>query len=183
MHSPRGLCGGLAQQQPLRLCRGAVAAAGSEARAAEMLGVTQPAIHRALVVLQDLSGVRLLQTSPRGTRLSEGGEAMLRRIKLAMAKARALESEVAAWRGEIRGRVFVGALSLSVPQVLPQAVDALMQIVRRTSLPCCRNFEVPPAVSRAHLISKMVQLSERLEVGMDSYCRQPSRSCRESIAG
>jgi DNA-binding transcriptional LysR family regulator len=78
-------------------------------------------------VLQDLVGVMLLQTSPRGSRLSEGGEAMLRRVKLAMAEARALDGEVGAWRGEIRGRVVVGALPLSVPQVLPQAVDALMQ--------------------------------------------------------
>lgn len=99
-----------------------VAACGTEARAAQHLQISQPAVHRALAQLEQLSRVRLLQKSESGTRLTEGGEAFLRRVKLAFAEARAIESDVAAWRGKLRGRVVVGSLPLSVSMILPQAV-------------------------------------------------------------
>jgi LysR family transcriptional regulator of gallate degradation len=103
----------------------AVSAASSEARAAETLNVSQPAVHRSLRALEDLAGVALFQKSARGTRLTAAGEALLRRVKLAFGEARAMESDIASWRGEIRGRVVVGALPLSVAMILPQAVDAV----------------------------------------------------------
>jgi len=103
----------------------AVAGAASESKAGESLGISQPAVHRSLRSLEHLAGVALFQKSARGTRLTEAGDAMLRRVKLAFAEARAMESEFAAWRGEIRGRVVVGALPLSVALILPQAVDAV----------------------------------------------------------
>ncbi|HSI59344.1 MAG TPA: LysR family transcriptional regulator [Ideonella sp.] len=105
----------------------AVAISASEARAAEALGISQPAVHRSLHLLEDLAGVALFQKSARGTRLTHSGEALLRRIKLAFAEARAMESDIAAWRGEVRGRVIVGALPLSVSMVLPRAVDAVLR--------------------------------------------------------
>ena len=103
----------------------AVAACASESRAAVVLGVSQPAVNRALRALEHLAGTTVLQRSVRGTRLTEGGEALLRRVKLAVAEARALTSELAAWRGEVHGRVVIGALPLSVSLLLPQAVDAV----------------------------------------------------------
>jgi LysR family transcriptional regulator, regulator for genes of the gallate degradation pathway len=103
----------------------AVAANGTEAKAAQWLGVSQPAVHRSLRALEHLAGVELLHRSVRGTRLTDGGEALLLRAKLAFAEARAMESDLAAWRGEIRGRVVVGALPLSVTLFLPQAVHAV----------------------------------------------------------
>jgi len=103
----------------------AVAAHGTEARAAQWLGISQPAVHRSLRALEHLVGVELLRRSARGTRLTDAGDALLRRAKLAFAAARAMESDIAAWRGEIRGRVVVGALPLSVTPFLPQAVHAV----------------------------------------------------------
>lgn len=103
----------------------AVAASGTEARAAQWLGISQPAVHRSLRALEHLAGVELLHRSARGTWLTNGGEALLLRAKLAFAEARAMESDLAAWRGEIRGRVVVGALPLSVMLFLPQAVHAV----------------------------------------------------------
>jgi DNA-binding transcriptional LysR family regulator len=106
----------------------AVAQLASESKAGGLLGISQPAVNRALRRLEYLVGLPLLQRSTRGTRLNESGEALLRRVKLACAEARAIESELASWRGEIRGRVVIGALPLSVALFLPQAVDE----VRRT---------------------------------------------------
>jgi LysR family transcriptional regulator of gallate degradation len=105
----------------------ALGGTGSESGTARALGITQPAVHRALRMLEHLSGAALFQTSPRGTRLTESGEALLRRAKLAFAEARALEGDVAAWRGELRGRIVIGVLPLSVGLVLPQAVDAVLR--------------------------------------------------------
>ncbi|WP_119157811.1 LysR family transcriptional regulator [Caldimonas tepidiphila] len=103
----------------------AVAVAGSEARAAQALGVSQPSVHGALRELERQLGLTLFHKSARGTRLTFAGEALLRRVKLACAEARAMEGDIAAWRGEIRGRIVIGALPLSVSIFLPRAVDAL----------------------------------------------------------
>jgi LysR family transcriptional regulator of gallate degradation len=102
-----------------------VASQASESRAALVLGVSQPAVHRSLRVLEDACGATLYAKSPRGTRLTESGEAMLRRVKLAMAELRAAEADIAAARGQVQGRIVVGALPLSVHLVLPQAVAAV----------------------------------------------------------
>jgi LysR family transcriptional regulator, regulator for genes of the gallate degradation pathway len=105
----------------------AIDAGGSESRAAALLGVTQPAVHASLQSLQDLVGVRLLDKLPFGTRLTPAGEALLRRFKRALAEIRAMATDLATWRGEVSGRIVVGALPLSVGIFLPHAVDALLE--------------------------------------------------------
>jgi LysR family transcriptional regulator, regulator for genes of the gallate degradation pathway len=69
----------------------------------------------------------VFQRSVRGTRLTDAGEALLLHVKLAYGEARAIDSEIAAWRGEIRGRVVIGALPLSVSLLLPRVVDAVLR--------------------------------------------------------
>lgn len=105
----------------------AVAARSTEANAALALGISQPAVHRSLRALQDACEATLFLKSNRGTRLTDSGEALLRRVKLAVAELRAMEAEIAAWRGQVRGRVVVGALPMSVHLVLPQAVAIMRQ--------------------------------------------------------
>lgn len=105
----------------------AVAALPSEQKAADALGVSQPAVHRSLHALEHLAGTAVFQRSLRGTRLTDAGEALLLGVKLALGAARALDSDVASWRGEIRGRVVIGALPLSVSLLLPRAIDTLLQ--------------------------------------------------------
>lgn len=105
----------------------ALAQSASEARAAKALAISQPAVHRSLRELEHVSGAALFQKSAKGTRLTDAGQALLRRTKLAFSEARALEGDVAAWRGQLRGRVIVGALPLSVALVLPQAAHAVLR--------------------------------------------------------
>lgn len=105
----------------------AIAAQGSEAAAAASLGVTQPAVHHALQGLEPLVGARLFYRLASGTRLTPAGEALLRRVKLTLAEIKAMESDIGAWQGEVRGRVIVGVLPLSVSLFLPRAVRALAQ--------------------------------------------------------
>lgn len=83
-------------------------------------------MHRSLRAIEHLGGTPLFMKSVRGTRLNDAGEALLRRVKLAVAEARALEAEIDAWRGVVRGRLVVGALPLSVGLLLPQAIEMLL---------------------------------------------------------
>ena len=100
----------------------------SEAQAAAQLGISQPAVNRALRGLEHLAGVPLMRRSLRGTQLTESGELLLQHVKLACAEARGIESDLAAWRGEVRGRVVIGALPLSAAQLLPQAIEAVRRL-------------------------------------------------------
>jgi len=104
----------------------AIAAAGSESTAAALLGVTQPAVHAALQSLEQSLGVHLFYKLATGTQLTPAGEALLRRVKLALAEIRAMEGDMAAWRGEARGRIVIGVLPLSVTVFLPAALEALL---------------------------------------------------------
>lgn len=103
----------------------AVAARSTESAAAEALGISQPAVHRSLRALQDSCAAALYIKSTRGTRLTDSGEALLRRVKLVVAELRSMEADIAAWRGQVRGRVVIGALAMSVHLVLPPAVAAV----------------------------------------------------------
>ncbi|WP_246483401.1 LysR family transcriptional regulator [Paenacidovorax monticola] len=105
----------------------AIAAAGSEGAAAALLGVTQPAVHAALQSLEQSLGVHLFHKLATGTQLAPAGEALLRRAKLALAEIRAMEGDLAAWRGEVRGRIVVGVLPLSVSSFLTSALEALLR--------------------------------------------------------
>ena len=105
----------------------AVAVWPSETLAAQHLGVSQPAVHRALRSLEHLAGMALMQKSPRGTRLTAAGDMLLRRVKLALAEAQAMQADMAHWRGQMRGRIVIGALPLSVTLFLPQALNRLFK--------------------------------------------------------
>ncbi|CAM3846602.1 LysR family transcriptional regulator [Kerstersia gyiorum] len=104
-----------------------VAAWGSESRAAQALGISQPAIHAALQGLERLISVRLFYKLPSGTWLTPPGDALLLRTRQALAELRGLESDLAAWQGETRGTIVIGTLPLSVPIFLPHAIQTIMQ--------------------------------------------------------
>lgn len=103
-----------------------VAACGSESRAAQALGITQPAVHAALQGLERLLEIRLFYKLPSGTWLTPPGAALLLRVKQALAELRGLESELSAWHGETDGQIVIGILPLSVPIFLPRALQTLL---------------------------------------------------------
>ena len=105
----------------------AIADCGSEAQAAQSLGLTQPAVHLALQGLETSLGLQLFYKLTFGTRLTPAGEALQRRVKLAFAEVRGMDSDISAWRGEMRGRVVIGVLPLSVSIFLPRAVAMLAE--------------------------------------------------------
>lgn len=120
---------------PLLACRAtdamlnalaAVAEQRSETAAARTLGVTQAAVHQSLRQLEHAARVPLLQRSPRGTRLTEAGERVLLRAKLALAELRTGHDELAAASGRATGRLVVGSMPMASDVLVPQALARLM---------------------------------------------------------
>lgn len=105
----------------------AVADQGSGPRAGNHLGRSQPTIHRHLTELEHLAGLPLFQRTPRGTRLTPSGEAILRGAKLAWAEIATAQDELAAFAGRLHGSVRVAALPLSSGFLLPRALDRLLR--------------------------------------------------------
>ncbi len=97
-----------------------------ESAAARRLGVSQPAVNQVLRQVEHMLGTRLFQRSSRGMRLTESGEAVLRRAKLAMDELRHAHEDLGALRGRMQGRIIVGSLPLSAGVLVPRAVDRVL---------------------------------------------------------
>ena len=86
-----------------------VAARGSLTRAAEELGVTQPAVSIRLKTLERRLGVRLLDTSAGKVRLTDAGEVLLAEGKKVLRQLEIAHEAVESVGGLLRGRIAVGA--------------------------------------------------------------------------
>lgn len=105
----------------------AVAAQGSEALAAQQLGLSQPAVHQSLRQLEHAARQRLFERSRRGTRLTDAGERLLLRAGRALAELRSGHDELAALHGGVPGRVTVGVLPMASEVLVPQALSRLFE--------------------------------------------------------
>lgn len=97
-----------------------------ETAAARQLGVSQSAVSQTLRQVEYMLGVQLFQRSTRGMRLTESGEAVLRRAKLALNELRHAHEDLGAFRGRMQGRIIVGSLPLSAGVLVPRAVDRVL---------------------------------------------------------
>lgn len=104
----------------------AVATHRSETAAARALGLTQAAVHQSLRQLEHAARAPLLQRSRRGSRLTDAGERVLLRAKLALAELRTGHDELAQLSGRAGGRVAVGTLPMASDVLVPQALAQLM---------------------------------------------------------
>lgn len=99
-----------------------VAVTRSETAAAQRLGLTQPAVHATLRQLEHVTRLRLLERSRRGTRLTEAGERVQQRARLALMELRNGHDELAALSDGLPGQVAVGALPMTSELLVPQAL-------------------------------------------------------------
>jgi molybdate transport repressor ModE-like protein len=106
----------------------AVEAAGSLSRAAQQLGLSQPAATKILRELETVVGAALYERLPRGVRLTEAGHAVVERLRIGLtALDRALDQARGGGKTAPRRRLSVGALPLATVDVLPQAIARLMR--------------------------------------------------------
>ena len=141
---------------PLRYFR-AIAAAGHMTRAAQALGVTQPALSAMVRKLEREVGAELLHRTGKGVELTESGRVFLRHADEAIKRADAGVKAVRQLVGLEAGQIRVGGGATATAYLLPRAVSAI-----RRQYPGLRFF-VREAGSRA--VASAV-LSGELDLGI-----------------
>lgn len=98
---------------------------GSFVQAAAELGVSQPALSKAVAKLERSLGVRLLERRARGVMPTAFAQALLLRALPAMAELHAAELEIEAMRGGKGGSVSVGLAPAASATLLPRVIGEL----------------------------------------------------------
>ncbi len=101
----------------------AVEASGSLSRAAEQLGLSQPAATKILREVETVTGSQLYERLPRGVRLTEAGYAVVERLRIGLA---AFDRALVRPDGAApRRQLSVGTLPLVTVDLLPRAIARL----------------------------------------------------------
>jgi len=103
----------------------AIAETGSLRASARVLNLTQPALTKALRLLEDELGAPLVVRSPHGARLAPAGELLAVRAAAALRELDRGREEVAAWAGGTDARVTVGLSPSAATLLAPGAVGRL----------------------------------------------------------
>jgi DNA-binding transcriptional LysR family regulator len=102
-----------------------VAAGGSFTAAAKSLGYTQSAISRQVAGLETVAGTELFERAARGVRLTDAGEALLRRAGTVLDEVDAARRELEGISERATGRLRVGAFPTAMAALVPRAMAAL----------------------------------------------------------
>jgi DNA-binding transcriptional LysR family regulator len=102
-----------------------VAEQGSFTAAARSLGYTQSAISRQVAGLEGAAGTTLFERTARGVRLTDAGEALLRRAGTVLDELDAARRELAGISERATGRLRVGAFPTAIASLVPRAMAAL----------------------------------------------------------
>lgn len=98
---------------------------GSFVRAANDLGLTQPAVSKAIFELESFFGEELFIRSNRGVTPTEFGLMLGRRVRSLMAELRFMSDEIHAFRKGDTGHLIVGTLIAASAVLLPRAIVQL----------------------------------------------------------
>lgn len=102
-----------------------VARRGSMSAAAEALSYSQPAISHQVAKLERETGARLIERVPRGVRMTEAGELLVRHADAVLARLDRAEAELADLVALRRGRLRFGAFPTAFVALVPAALAAL----------------------------------------------------------
>ena len=106
-------------------CVVAIAGAGSLTRAAEQMGVAQPALTQTLNRLEQELGVKLFERTRRGALLTEAGLAIVDDLRASLAHGDTAAERARAMGAGRAGRLTVGFVTHAVYEVLPNALRRL----------------------------------------------------------
>jgi len=107
---------------------------GSFVRAANAMGLTQPAVTKAIYDLESFFGAPLFERSNRGVTPTDFGVMLGRRVKSLIAETRYMTEEVNAFRTGAAGHVIVGTLISASARLLPRAILKLRQMTPGVSI-------------------------------------------------
>ncbi len=103
-------------------CVLAIAEAGSLTRAAEGLGLAQPALTQTINRLEQELGVKLFLRSRRGATLTEAGSAVIDDLRASLAHSDAAAERARAMGAGHAGRLTVGFVTHAIYEALPRAL-------------------------------------------------------------
>jgi DNA-binding transcriptional LysR family regulator len=101
-----------------------VAMQGSFSAAAEALSYTQSAVSQQIAALEREAGATLVERGPRGIRLTDAGEALVRHTESVLANLAEAEAELEALAGVRGGRVRLASFPSAGSAIVPQAIAA-----------------------------------------------------------
>lgn len=101
----------------------AVAKAGSIRRAADALAITQSALNRRILALEEELGAPIFERLPRGVRLSTAGEILIHHIRSQMSDLARVQSQIADLSGVRRGAISVACSQAIIPYFLPKQIS------------------------------------------------------------
>ncbi|MDB6142220.1 MAG: LysR family transcriptional regulator [Pseudomonas sp.] len=107
---------------------------GSLRRAADEIGMTQPAATKMLHEAESLLGVELFERLPRGMRATPFGETVIYYARMVFAELSGMREELAALESGNLGRVSVGAIPALASGLLTRTIATLKQSHPRLSM-------------------------------------------------
>jgi DNA-binding transcriptional LysR family regulator len=99
-----------------------VAAERSFSAAAQKLGYTQSAVSQQIAALERETGSTLIERNPRGIRLTDAGEALVRHAEGILARLADAEAELEAIAGMRGGRLRLGTFPTAGATLMPRAI-------------------------------------------------------------
>src|ERR671933_1270782 len=99
-----------------------VAAQRSFSAAAEKLGYTQSAVSQQIAALEREAGSTLIERNPRGIRLTDAGEALVRHADKILARLAEAEAELEAIAGLRGGRLRLASFPPPRATLMPHAI-------------------------------------------------------------
>jgi LysR family transcriptional regulator of gallate degradation len=108
-------------------CHIAIAQLGSAVNAANKIGISQPAVHRAARELEETVGVTLYRRRVHSVSANAAGQVFARRLSLAMHEINQAATDLAFARGLASGQVSVGVLPLLPQRLLARAIGRLRE--------------------------------------------------------
>jgi DNA-binding transcriptional LysR family regulator len=101
-----------------------VAAQGSFSAAAEALSFTQSAISQQVAALERETGTKLVERGPRGIRLTQAGEVVVKHADAVLARLSCAEEELQALAGLRGGKLSMSTFQSAGATLLPRAIAA-----------------------------------------------------------
>ncbi len=103
----------------------AVANARNFSLAARIVGTSQPALLRSARDLESLLEIPLFEKTSQGIELTRAAQALVQRVKLAVAEMAQGNAEISALKGVDNGIIVIGSMPLARHGILPAAINAL----------------------------------------------------------
>lgn len=105
----------------------AVAREGSITRASSLLHLSQPAVSAHIKAMEDTLGLSLFERTPRGMSLTRDGQRLLAKAEQTLAALQELMAEASRSKGELTGKLRIGAGSNSNAEAIGRLLTVLAE--------------------------------------------------------